>query len=198
MAGPDDVTLAILAGGRGKRLGGVAKGLIRVNGRELLSRQLDLAPQFADVVLIADDPSPYAAYALRTASDIEPGRGAPGGLHAALFAARTPWICLIACDMPFVSAEAIGLLLGRCSNGQQWICFEREGRLEPMPGVYHRELLGPLEARLPENPSFQQVLRGVPGTSVPLVELDSVDPEHRSLVSLNTPEDLMRHRGVLP
>src|SRR5260370_41047600 len=89
-----DVTLAIIAGGGGHRLGGVAKGLLTLEGRPLIERILDLRPRFSEVLLVADTPGAYKAYGLRSVPDLAEGRGAPGGVHAALGAARTP--CLFA------------------------------------------------------------------------------------------------------
>src|SRR5713226_3674568 len=79
-----DVTLAIIAGGGGHRLGGVAKGLLTLEGRPLIERILDLRPRFSEVLLVADNPGAYKAYGLRSVPDLVEGRGAPGGVHAAL------------------------------------------------------------------------------------------------------------------
>src|SRR5713226_3320767 len=74
-----DVTLAIIAGGGGHRLGGVAKGLLTLEGRPLIERILDLRPRFSEVLLVADNPGAYKAYGLRSVPDLVEGRGAPGG-----------------------------------------------------------------------------------------------------------------------
>ena len=98
-----DVTLAILAGGQGRRLGGVPKGLLLRDGRPLLAHLLTLAPRFADSVLVTSYPEPYQHFGVRTVADVVAQRGAPGGVHAALATARTPWVQVVAADMPFVS-----------------------------------------------------------------------------------------------
>src|SRR5215213_9884328 len=95
-----DVTLALIAGGQGARLGGVAKGLLRLQGQPLLAQLLKLRPLFGEVLLVSNDPRPYAAWALPTVADVLPGRGAPGGVHAALAHARTAWVLAVGCDMP--------------------------------------------------------------------------------------------------
>ncbi|MBX5482622.1 MAG: molybdenum cofactor guanylyltransferase [Myxococcaceae bacterium] len=197
----DGVTLAVLAGGRGTRLGGVAKGLIEVGGVPILERLLlALGPITEDVLLVTDDPSPYARFGLRAVPDEQPGHGAPGGLYTALVHARTDRVLLVACDMPFVSVAAVELLRDACRRDAAplWVCFEREGRLEPMPGLYARALARPLGDALSENPSFQQVLRRVQGCAVPVSALCAREPGAASLVSINTPGDLSRAGGALP
>src|SRR5688572_18613960 len=106
-----DVTLAIIAGGLGRRLSGVPKGLLEVEGRTVLERLLSLAPRFGDMLLVANAPERYARFGLRTVADVVQDKGAPGGVHAALVAARTPWVVAVACDMPFVTPGVLRALL---------------------------------------------------------------------------------------
>lgn len=181
-----DLTLAILAGGKGARLGGVAKGLIGVQGRPVLARLLELRGLASEVLLIADDAAPYAAFGLRAVGDVERGRGAPGGVVSALLAAATPWVLITACDMPFVTAAAAERLLAAISPGVEVVAFRRGGRLEPLFGLYRASLGAGWRARLGEDRSLRALAE-----SARLVTLEVDDP--RQLDSLNTPDDLARH-----
>jgi molybdopterin-guanine dinucleotide biosynthesis protein A len=81
-AGPEfpDVTLAILAGGQGRRLSGVPKGLLAVAGRTVLERLLSQAPRFGDVLLVANvHGGGHGAGQGRAGRS---PRGAGGGAHA--------------------------------------------------------------------------------------------------------------------
>ncbi len=193
-----EVTLAIIAGGQGRRLSGVAKGLLAVEGRTVLERLLELAPRFGDVLLVANEPEPYARFGLRTVADEVPGKGAPGGVHAALAAARTPWVVAVACDMPFVSGGAVGVLLGAREDGVDAVCFEVAGRLGPLLAVYRSSLAEAWGAALGEDPSLRQLLSRFRASLLPEAALRAVDPGLRSLVNVNTPEDLARHGVTLP
>lgn len=193
-----DVTLAILAGGRARRLGGAAKGLLEVDGRTTLSRLLDLRALTGDAFLVADDPRPYASYPVRAIADVLKGRGAPGGLHAALSHSATPWVVLVACDMPFVSPALVEALLDVRAPEASWVCAEKDGVLEPMPGVYAARWAGAVGAALPQNPSLRGLLGGSPGRIVPAERLRGVDPDLRSFASINAPEDAERWGVALP
>ncbi len=193
-----DVTLAIIAGGQGRRLSGVPKGLLEVEGRTVLERLLALAPCFGDVLLVANAPGPYARFGLRTVADVVPGKGAPGGVHAALVAARTPWVVAVACDMPFIAPEVLEVLLGARDEDVDAVCFEVEGRLEPLLAVYRSVLEGPWGEALGEDPSMRQLLARVRARLLPEAALRSVDPTLRSLANVNTPEDLLRYGIALP
>lgn len=182
-------TLAILAGGGGTRLGGVAKGLLELEGRSILSRLLELRPAFAEVLLVANDPRPYAAFGLRTVADVVPGCGAPGGVQAALAFARTDRVFAVACDMPFVTRAALEALATH-GEGAPLACFEVAGRLEPLLGSYETRLAAEWARRLPQRPSFRVLFEALGGRILPEALLRSVDPGARAVVSLNTPEDL--------
>ncbi len=197
-SGPEfpDVTLAIIAGGKGERLGGVAKGLLVVDGRPVLEHLLALSPLFGDVLLVANEPAPYARFNVRTVGDTLRGRGAPGGVHAALGAARTEWVLAVACDMPFVRAEAVRPLLAARSADVDAVCFEVGGRWEPLLAVYRRALANPWGAVLrEEEPSLRRLLSNCRTRILPEAALRAVDADLRAVVSVNTPEDL-EHHGV--
>jgi molybdopterin-guanine dinucleotide biosynthesis protein A len=183
------VTLAILAGGRGERLGGVAQGLLRRDGQTLLERLLALCTLADEVLLVADEPAAYARFGVRCVKDAVAGKGAPGGVHAALSAARTRWVLAVACDMPFVSEQAVAPLLEERARGEVVVFGEGE-RLEPFPGLYATRLAAEWGAALAENPSLRSLCRRFSPAIVPIERLRAVDPQARALASVNTPEEL--------
>ncbi|RKH15484.1 molybdenum cofactor guanylyltransferase [Corallococcus praedator] len=193
-----DVTLAILAGGQGTRLGGVVKGLLTVEGRPVLERLVGLGASFGDVLLVANAPAPYARFGLRTVADAVAGKGAPGGVHAALGAARTPWVFAVACDMPFITQAVARVVLEARAEDVDAVCFEREGRWEPLLAAYRAELVARWGDALAEDPSLRQVLSRFRTRTLPEAALRAVDPRARALANVNTPEDLARYGVVLP
>ena len=194
-----DVTLAVVAGGQGRRLSGVPKGLLRIGEGTVLDRLLALAPLFAEVVLVANAPEPYARFGLRTVPDAVPGKGAPGGVHAALASARTEWVLAVACDMPFVSPEAVRVLLEARTPEWDAVCFTVGGRMEPLLAVYRARLAAPWGERLRQgDPSLRELLSQGRARLLPEQALRVVDAEMRSLVNVNTPEDLLRHGLTRP
>ena len=200
-SGPEypDVTLAVIAGGRGERLGGVAKGLLEVEGRPVLARLLELGGLLGDTLLVTNDPAPYARFPVRAVEDVVRGRGAPGGVHAALEGARTEWVLAVACDMPFVKEEAVRMLLKERSPDVDAVCFTVGGRVEPLLAVYRSALAAPWGERLrTEEPSLRSLLSGYRTKLLPETSLRAVDEGLHSVASMNTPEDLKRHGAHLP
>ena len=184
-----DVTFAILAGGRGSRLGGCPKGLLEVGGQTIISRQLRSAARFKNRVLVADDAVPYSTFDIDVVPDLEPGFGAPGGVVSALIAARTPWVLVVGCDMPFVSEEMFTRLMTLDALAHDAACFTRAGHCEPLCALY-RQALGSLwRSRLGEQRSLRALLASVRVHSMPV-------SDDRVLDSLNSPADLERHAAV--
>ncbi len=186
-----DITLGLIAGGKGTRLGGVAKGLLEVNGRPALEWLLRLRPACAGALVGTDDAAQYARFGLPTVADVEPGRGAPGGVVSLLLAAPTPWVFVVACDMPFVDAAVLDALVAGVDDGVEVVVPSRAGRFEPLAALYRSRLGPPWRAQLAGNPSLQRLIEGVPHRAVVL-------PDAAKLDSLNTPDDLVRHGARLP
>src|SRR5262249_56828597 len=119
------LALAIIAGGRAGGVGGVAKPLLLVGGRPILERVLELRTLCDQVLLVSSDPRLSAPGSERI-DDVLADRGAPGGVHAALLAARQPWVLAVAGDMPFLDGRAVVPLLSA-----------RDARLEPAASDLH-------------------------------------------------------------
>jgi len=194
----DDCTGVLLAGGRGARLGGVPKGLLQLDGAPLAARALELfGGLFERSLLVTSDPAPYRDLGATWVADLLPGKGAPGGLHAALRAASSGWVFAAACDMPFLREAPIRFLAGRRA-GVAAVLVRCGGRLHPLHALWSRDCLPALEALFRAgDPSLHDLARAVPARVVEEVEWLSVDPGGRALENANTPGDLER-LGLLP
>lgn len=175
------VTLVVQAGGRGTRLGGVPKGLLRLDGERLIDRLLRLGEGWPAWV-VANDARAYEGVAAPLVGDVVPGRGAPGGVVTGLLVAATPWVLTVACDMPFVTREAMQALLDARREDADVVCYLRGGRLEPLLALYRRSLAREWLARLDAGPSLQQLIRDARFVAL-------TPPEPRLLDSVNTPAD---------
>lgn len=103
---------AILAGGRARRFGGADKTQLRVGGRTLLARQLDVLTPVVDRLLLVGyrGAARIPANVVRIPDRVE-AQGPLGGLDAALAAADDGPLLLLACDMPHVTAPLLAHLL---------------------------------------------------------------------------------------
>ena len=180
----------ILAGGRSTRLGGYSKGLLEREGRTVLEWQLGLKPRAAQVLLVCNAPEPYARFGLPTVPDAHGERGAPGGVLTALERVTTPWVWVLACDMPFVTPALAGALLSARDARWDAVLFAPDGKWEPLCALYHRRLGALWSPRMQalRPPGFRRLLEGRPVKTVPEAVRRAADPTGVALQSINTPE----------
>jgi molybdopterin-guanine dinucleotide biosynthesis protein A len=190
----EDCTGVLVAGGRGARLGGVAKGLLTLDGEPLAARAVAVFRRvFPAIVLVANDPEPYEALGVRTVPDRIPGKGAPGGLHAALAAATTPWVFTAGCDMPFLGEAPIRYLAAHRGEGSLAVVPVWNGIPQPLHAFWSTAALPLVQTLLAAgDPSLQAVVRESGAHLVTEEEWRSVDPRGLAFENANTPADLIR------
>ncbi len=122
-------------------------------------------------------------------ADAYPGTGPLGGLATGLH--HTPaWALCVACDMPFVEPGLVQRLRSWATNEWDAVVPRAHGRLQPLLALYHRRCLPALQAALQEgNYRMDGWLHRVRTRVVDPAELQDVDPQGRSFVNVNTPED---------
>jgi molybdenum cofactor guanylyltransferase len=111
---PARVTGLVLAGGQGRRMGGVDKGLAPLRGRPMVAWVLDrFAPQVDEVIINANqNRDAYAAFGHRVVGDEIGGFAGPlAGLHAGLQVAAHPFVATVPCDSPFLPEDLVKRLL---------------------------------------------------------------------------------------
>jgi molybdopterin-guanine dinucleotide biosynthesis protein A len=107
------ITGLILAGGQGRRMGGVDKGLQLLHGKPMVARVIErFAPQVSEIVINANQNlEAYRAFGHPVVSDEISGFAGPlAGLHAGLKAARHPLVATAPCDSPFLPADLVSRL----------------------------------------------------------------------------------------
>jgi len=103
----------ILAGGLGRRMGGVDKGLQLLNGRPMAARVLArLAPQVDEVLINANQNlERYALLGCRVVPDQFGGYAGPlAGLHCGLSESRHELVATVPCDSPFLPEDLVARL----------------------------------------------------------------------------------------
>jgi molybdopterin-guanine dinucleotide biosynthesis protein A len=104
------VTGLILAGGQGRRMGGVDKGLQPLRGRPMVAWVLErLAPQVTEVIVNANqNQAEYARLGCRVVGDEIGGFAGPlAGLQAGLKANVHPFLVTVPCDSPFLPRDLV-------------------------------------------------------------------------------------------
>jgi molybdenum cofactor guanylyltransferase len=109
----DRVSGIVLAGGQGRRMGGVDKGLQPLRGKPMAAWVLArLAPQVDEIIVNANQNlEAYARFGHRVVPDAIGGFAGPlAGLHAGLCAVQHPLAVTVPCDSPFLPADLVARL----------------------------------------------------------------------------------------
>ncbi|MDH3453964.1 MAG: molybdenum cofactor guanylyltransferase [Desulfuromonadales bacterium] len=180
-----DVTGVILAGGSSSRMG-QDKATLRLEGVSLFERTLQTFQDLFQDILIAGDRPDLARPGIPAVADIYPG-SALGGLYTGLFTARTPWIFVAPCDMPYPDPALIRDILARREGYDVVVPCTPDG-FEPLFACYHKNCLEVIRSMLLARPycvyDFYPQVR-----ACHVLEEELPYGWHRSLRNVNTPED---------
>jgi molybdopterin-guanine dinucleotide biosynthesis protein A len=124
-----------LAGGQGRRMGGVDKGLKPLRGRPMVAWVLErFAPQVDEVLVNANQNlERYAAFGHRLIPDAIQGYAGPlAGLHRGLTEARHRLVATVPCDSPFLPHDLVARLNAALEREQAEIAVARTGK-QPHP-----------------------------------------------------------------
>ena len=103
-----DVTGIVLAGGQGRRMGGVDKGLQLLHGKPMIAHVIArLAPQVGEILINANQNlEAYGRFGHRVVPDAIGGFAGPlAGLQACLKVVRNGLVLTVPCDSPFLPLD---------------------------------------------------------------------------------------------
>jgi len=144
------VSGVVLAGGQGRRMGGVDKGLQVLRGKPMAQWALErLAPQVDEVLINCNQNlDAYARFGHRLVPDEIGGFAGPlAGLHAGLKAASTPLVVTVPCDSPFLPADLVSRLKDRL--GENDLAVAKTGdQAHPVFSLVRSQVAPNLEAFL--------------------------------------------------
>ena len=196
---PAAATVAVLAGGRSRRMGGGEKALIRLGGATLLERVLTAARPLGLPVRVVAGPAPSpqlraaaeAGSDLGIAGDRYPGQGPLGGILTAFEVDSPERVLALACDLPFLTPPLLEFLLEQSEQDCDAAVPEDRTGLQPLCAVY-RETSRPL---LHQSLAGGKLGVGAFARSLRLRllgpgEYAHLDPCGVAFANVNTPEDL--------
>lgn len=191
----------MLAGGAGRRLGGIAKGLERVGDTRIIDRVAScLRAVTPELLLVANDPDAERWLdGVPVARDRHPGTGGLAGVEAALGTGRD--VLVVAWDMPFVTPPVLRLLLDTARMRDADVVVpqsESPHGFEPFCGYYAHRVAAPLSRFLESGGGAAGDFIATLETAhyLPTADLATLGDPARIFFSVNTPADLERARAM--
>lgn len=184
------LTVAIQAGGKSSRMG-TDKSFVPFRGRPMIATVIDAVAGLGDeLILITNKPDDYAHLGLPMFGDLYPETGPLGGIYTAVYHATHPHVLTVACDMPWLNRPLLEYIVSLRETADvvvpRWDKFP-----EPLHAVYSKACLEPIKEKLDAQMYKITVFYGrVSLRFVSREEIEQFDPEGRSFVNVNTPEEL--------
>lgn len=191
-----DSACIILAGGRSTRMGS-NKAFLPLPGKERLTfiEQLvsTLIPLCAETILVARDAAGAASYALpgvHVVTDKMLDQGPLMGLYSGLSAIHTQRALVVAVDMPFILPALVTFLLSQPQSGSLLVPLVNNVP-QVLLALYPRTILPLTEQLLQQGRHDPRSLLDVaPVQYIEETQLRLIDPDLRSFININTPEEL--------
>lgn len=190
----EKITGVILAGGLGRRMGGIDKGLQELRGRPLAAWVVErLAPQVDELLINANQNGErYAAFGHPVVADRITGFAGPlAGLHAALATASHPLVATAPCDSPFLPADLVARLSAALAGAGAELAVARTfAQPHPVFCLCRRTLLPHLTAFLDGGGRKIDLWY----STLQVVEV-AFDDEAEAFENINTRDELLRFDG---
>jgi molybdopterin-guanine dinucleotide biosynthesis protein A len=189
-----EITLAVLAGGEGSRMG-MPKGLLRIGNQPILDYLLDRLAWPGPTMLVTaparEHPPGWTRFD-REVIDPVAGLGPLRGVLTSLENAATEWVSVVTVDMPGIGREQLeGLLVSISADDAGKMYAHRDERIEPFPLLIRTQAASILRQRVERHElSVTKLLeeKSFGACDVPGRWGDEI------WFNLNRPEDLERFR----
>lgn len=181
----------VLTGGTGRRLGGMDKAAIDIAGMALLDHVVEALP--IDVPVVVAGPQRPTSRPVTFRSEEPPGAGPVAGIAAAIVDVSTPFVAVLAVDIPWsvpvVARLVADLLLTDDADGL--IPTDADGRRQLLCSAWRTPALAAALDRLgdPRDRSVRDLVDGANVQDRPLSP-----SETELLADIDTPADLAREQ----
>jgi molybdenum cofactor guanylyltransferase len=187
---------------------GKNKALLRIPGNQAVTFVEHLASLLVEcceeTLIVARDQRHAPGYALpgvRVTCDKIPDVGPLMGLYSGLGAINSERALVVAVDMPFVQPALLTFLLSLPLTPDTLLVPLVHNMPQVLLAMYPRSVLPLIEEQLQRGRrDLRCLLESVPVHFIEEAQLRKVDPQLRSFVNINTPEELQRvlHVGPSP
>ena len=149
-----DITAVILAGGKGRRLGGQDKGLVHYKNKPLIEHVIErIKPQVKTIIVNANrNQETYANYGFPVINDeLSDFQGPLAGFATAMKSVTTSHIMTLPCDGPLLPNNLVTRMLEKMDDASDTLVVAHNGdRLQPVYALIPISLINSLEQFLEE------------------------------------------------
>ncbi len=190
----------VLAGGQSRRMG-QNKAALLLGGRTLIDRAAEvLLPIAKTVRAVGNLNGEITSLPIIQDHPITGNtRGAIVGLYTALLNAKTEWVAVLACDLPFVTGELMTRMVkifrqgadAQVNNVDAVFAEQPDGRIQPLCGLYRRDSCLPEIERILSDGDWrlQQLRERLNARIIRSSEIEDIRGAEFQFFNVNTPDD---------
>lgn len=126
-----EISVVILAGGQGSRMGGKDKGLIKFRKLPLIAHVVNIVKPKVNRILISANRSldEYSEYGEVISDDLTGFQGPLAGISKALKVCTSEYLLVLPCDSPLIDGELIDELILGLEESKADICVAHDGSI---------------------------------------------------------------------
>jgi len=145
------ITGVILAGGKSKRMG-TDKGLIIYRNKPLIEHSISFLQNFSNEIVISTNSNRYDKYGYSLFFDEISDIGPIGGIYSILKNCKSSNLFfIISCDMPHAETTLAINMINERGHYDIIVPILPNGKIEPLFGVYSRNILTTTEHQIESN-----------------------------------------------
>ena len=188
----NNISAVILAGGANKRLGGITKANVIIEGLSIISRILSVIEDlFPEIIIVTNKPEEFRKFGqCKIVADQYLKAGPLGGIHAAMNSSFEDAIFVFAGDMPFLDKKIISDQISEFKNGKEDALIPKLCQfIEPLHAIYRKSIMNELEKFLNDRKS--RAVRDFLGyVNVGYLEIPDTEQNKKAFTNINSPSDL--------
>lgn len=180
-----ETTAIILAGGNSSRMG-EDKGLMLINGQPMIQHIIDTVKGVVENIIIVSNNGAYTKFGYPVVEDEVKGKGPLGGIYTGLLHTTTDRNIVLSCDVPYVNANLLNLLISHSSESDITIP-QKNGVTHQLIGVFTKACIITFKNALDDNQlKLKQIFQKM--------KLNIVDASHFNeylFTNINQKDDLV-------
>ncbi|MBX3298426.1 MAG: molybdenum cofactor guanylyltransferase [Acidobacteria bacterium] len=190
----------VLAGGLSRRMG-QNKAALLLGGRTLVDRAADTLGSISDKVYVVGNITGETTSLplIQDHPTKSNSRGSIVGLYTALVNAKTDWVAVLACDLPFITGELMTRMADILRHDftphviavDAIFAEQPDGRIQPLCGLYRRNSCLPSIKNMLSDSDWrlQRLREQLKSRVLGLAEIEDIPGSESLFFNLNTPEE---------
>jgi molybdopterin-guanine dinucleotide biosynthesis protein A len=187
----DNITGIILCGGKSTRMKGKNKAFLEKDGKTFIEIIYENLTQVTkEVLIVSNEPETFSNNKFQVFRDIIKRNTPLSGIHSGLVNMNTDFGFVLACDMPFLKKEILGVIAEKADFSSDVVTPWEDSYFQPLCSVYSKKCIPFIETLLLKGEvKTDKLFKLINLKKIPYDDLRNFDPELKSFININSEKD---------